>query len=187
MPLSESWRDQYERMLRSRARLAEAAGPSSVGSAEARDRLYHFCQDAFHLRDWLRYSDDPAVEAKATTLFGAGNHIKATPALALCHDICIGAKHFRLDHPATGDKSTTIDQQSAGISLPVFETRSEFPGPAQRAHDQRVADEQATAAAVVTATHRWRITSNGVHRDAIEVADEVIAAWNTWLQANDLL
>lgn len=183
MPLSEGWRDQYDRMLRSRARLGEAAGPSSIGSDEARDRLYHFFQDAFHLRDWLRYSDDQAVEAKATALWGENNHIKATPALALCHDICVGVKHFALDRPATGDTNTRVDQQSVGLSLPVFEIRAEFPGPLQRAYDQRMAEEQAAA----MATHRWRIASNGVHRDAVDVADEVIAAWDDWLCANGLL
>lgn len=184
MPLSEGWRDQYERMLRSRARLAEAAGPSTIGSDEARDRLYHFFQDAFHLRDWLRYSDDSAVARKAEALWGQNNHIKATPALALCHDICIGVKHFALDRPATGDQNTTIDQQSVSLTLPAFETRMEFPGPAQRAIDQREAEEQAAAA---TATHRWRVTSNGAHRDAIDLADEVIAAWDDWLKAKGLL
>ncbi|MEV5896716.1 hypothetical protein [Nonomuraea fuscirosea] len=183
MPLHEGWLDQYNRMLRSHVRLIEAAGPSSLGPDEARDRLYHFFQDAFHLRDWLRYSDNPNVKARATALWGENNHIKATPALALCHDICVGLKHFSVDRPATGDSATTIDQQNVQVALPVFETRVEFPGSLQHAHDQRLAEEQAVA----TAAHRWRITSNGAHCDALDLADEVIAAWDSWLRANSLL
>lgn len=182
MPLSENWRDQYERMLRSRARLTEAAGPSSVSSDEARDRLYHFFQDAFHLRDWLRYSDDQSIATRAQALWGSNNHIKATPALALCHDLCIGMKHFTVERPATGDKTTTVDRQDVSIGLPAFETISEFPGPVQRAKDQREAGKPG-----VTSRHSWRVVSAGQTCDAIDLADQVIVAWDSWLKANGLL
>lgn len=39
MPLSETWRDQYDRMLRSHQALIAAAGPSTIGSDAARDIL----------------------------------------------------------------------------------------------------------------------------------------------------
>ncbi|GAA3123306.1 hypothetical protein [Nonomuraea salmonea] len=178
MPLSEGWRDQYNRMLRSRARLAEAAGPSSIGSDEARDRLYHFFQDAFHLRDWLRYSDDPTITAKAAALWGAGSHIKATPVLALCHDICIGVKHFRVDRPATGDAATTISSQSVTLNVAVLS--------AQAYIDSGKA-ERGAPAELTTAIHVWEISSDGQVYDAVQLADDVIAAWNGWLRANGML
>ncbi|MGW6502985.1 hypothetical protein [Nonomuraea angiospora] len=183
MPLSEGWRDQYERMLRSRARLAEAADPSSIGSDEARDRLYHFFQDAFHLRDWLYNSDDPAVRVKAAVLKNQQNtYIKTTPVLALCADLCNGTKHFTLTRAETGDLTTTISSQSVSITLPPFESRSEFPGPAERATERREEEERRA-----TATHRWGITSDGQQYDAMQLADNVIAAWNSWLNSHSLL
>jgi hypothetical protein len=49
------WREQYERMQRTDARFcATSAGATSVPSAEARDDLIHFFQDAYHLKDWLK-------------------------------------------------------------------------------------------------------------------------------------
>ncbi|WP_433516503.1 hypothetical protein ACQP2T_13580 [Nonomuraea sp. CA-143628] len=185
MPLSEGWRDHYERMLRSRARLAEAAGPSSIGSDEARDRLYHFFQDAFHLRDWLYNSDDPVVAAKAAGLKHQQNtYIKTTPVLALCADVCNGTKHFTLSRAETGDTSTTISSQSVAITLPAFEVRVEFPGPAERKRARREAEARQAQA---TATHEWIITSDGQPYDAVQLADDVIAAWNSWLNAKSLL
>ncbi|MFI6454288.1 hypothetical protein ACIBF6_22330 [Streptosporangium amethystogenes] len=59
MTFSEGWRDQYERMLRSRRELSSAAGPGSMGSKAARDILFHFFQDACHLKDWMK--NDPAL------------------------------------------------------------------------------------------------------------------------------
>ena len=60
--LEETWRDQYERMERSHERLLRTADPShDVGSADARDTLFHFFQDAYHLKDWLKNADPPVL------------------------------------------------------------------------------------------------------------------------------
>ena len=53
--LNERWDDQYGRMLRVRDVLVKA-GPRDwdFGSAQAWDALYHFFQDAFHRKDWIK-------------------------------------------------------------------------------------------------------------------------------------
>jgi len=180
MPLSEGWRDQYQRMLRSRDRLTEAAGPSSIGSDEARDRLYHFFQDAFHLRDWLYNSDDPAVSAKAAVLKGNNNHIKATPTLALCADVCNGIKHLKLTTTQTGDQTTTVASQSAKITPATVAATTRIPGPGQ-------STPPAPKAAAAVGEHAWLITSNGQQHDAIGLADKVIAEWDKWLNDQQLV
>lgn len=176
MPLSEGWPDQYDRMLRSKVRLAEAAGPSSIGSDEARDRLYHFFQDAFHLRDWLLH--DPTSAPVSGDLTGANNHIKATPALALCHDVCIGIKHLALSRPATGDSSTAITNQSVSVTPSTISVGVSIGGTPSRPR---------TPTPPATATHEWVITSDGRTCDAVDLADQVIAAWDDWLKVHGLL
>lgn len=93
--LHETWHDQYDRMIRSRDRLACSASPTwQEGSAAARDALYHFFQDAYHLKDWL-LADRPAGIRKSdvTDLF----HDAASPVeMHVCADVCNRTKHFTL-------------------------------------------------------------------------------------------
>lgn len=182
MPLSEGWRDQYERMLRSHDALITAAGPSSVGSDAARDALYHFFQDAYHLKDWLKHSPTNHLRtAKAGAVVeDLFDSAKGLPHMQLAADVCNGIKHLRLDLPAkTGDQKTAIATQDVTINaLPVFATAFVYSGrPA----------ESAPEAEPVTAEHRWSITSNGQTWDALDLADEVVAEWERWLTTKQLL
>lgn len=84
------WREQYERMQRSYTRFcATSTGAISVPSAEARDDLIHFFQDAFHLKDWLR--QDPATRPVTGTLDA---DVTADDSLTMCADLCNGSKHL---------------------------------------------------------------------------------------------
>jgi len=188
MPLSEGWRNQYDRMQRSRARLAEAAGPSSIGSDEARDRLYHFFQDAFHLKDWiindLGWSKMQGSKKKLTQEGqDLEDHITATAPLARCADICNGTKHLKLTSPRIKGKPSELTGQNVGLALPPFEIAWEFPGSAERAREQREAEEQSA----VQATYSWVVTWDGQPGDAIDLADQVIDAWKGWVNSQGLL
>lgn len=182
MPLSEGWRDQYERMLRSRARLA--VGSSSTDGDQARDMLYHFFQDAYHLKDWILNdlgwrtvkNGKKKLSQEAQDL---EDHITATAPLAHCADICNGTKHLKLDTPKIKDKPARVAGRGRSLTLPPFETRSEFPGPAERTREQREADEQSA----VSATYTWVVTWDNQICDAVGLADQVIAAWDAWLSA----
>ena len=176
MPLSEGWKDQYDRMLRSRVRLDEAAGASS--GDEARDMLYHFFQDAYHLKDWtLNDLGWRKIEGGKNKLTQDGqdleNHITATVPLARCADICNGTKHFTLDRPRIPGKPAEVAGQGRSLTLGAFETRAEF-GPVE--HE---VEEQSE----VLATYTWVVTWDNQRCDAVTLADQVIAAWDAWLSA----
>jgi hypothetical protein len=176
MPLSEGWRDQYERMLRSRARLAEAVGASS--GDDARDMLYDFFQDAYQLKDWiindLRWY---TMQGKKKELTQDGqdleSHITATVPLARCADICNGTKHLTLDRPRIPGKPAEVAGQGRSLTLGVFETRAEF-GPVEY---------EAEEPSEVLATYTWVVTWDGGRSDAVQLADQVIAEWDAWLNA----
>jgi hypothetical protein len=51
--LVEGWRNQYDRMQRSRDRLTR----EYQSSLEYDDDFYHVVQDAWHLKDWIAYDD----------------------------------------------------------------------------------------------------------------------------------
>jgi hypothetical protein len=53
--LKETWKEQYDRMQRSHE-LLELLGEQTMQPQDmlvGTDVLYHFCSDAFHLRDWI--------------------------------------------------------------------------------------------------------------------------------------
>jgi hypothetical protein len=116
------WREQYDRMRRSLDRLtAYAEGRSFADSNEARDALFHFFQDAYHLKDWLK-NDVTAQKHAVEDLFGS----KRPPGLLvmqLCADLCNGTKHLVLKSPriaGTGfaRQHVTVRPAAAGSGLP---------------------------------------------------------------------
>jgi hypothetical protein len=70
--LAETWIDQYKRLHRSFALLQRVADQNTDDdrlqqSDVARDVLYHFCCDAFHLKDWILNSDSADVSDDVRT------------------------------------------------------------------------------------------------------------------------
>ncbi|GAA5096402.1 hypothetical protein [Nocardia iowensis] len=54
--LNEGWGDQYERMRRAHQRLVIACSPiEDAGSDDARDSLYAFFEEAYKLKDWIKF------------------------------------------------------------------------------------------------------------------------------------
>lgn len=182
MPLAETWRDQYDRMLRSHAALIAAAGPSNIGSHGARDALYHFFQDACHLKDWIKHSPTsrPHVAKAGAVVEDLFDSDKGLPHMQVAADLCNGIKHLVRDRPPkTGDQTTDIIGQDVTINaLPVFATAFVYSGtPA----------EPPPQPEVVTAEHKWRVTSNNQTRDALDLAGDVVAEWERWLTTKKLL
>ena len=159
--LEETWRDQYERMERSHERLLRTTDSlHHVGSADARDTLFHFFQDAYHLKDWLKNADPPVL----TNTQAVEHFVNASEAMRICADLCNGQKHSRLNEenhptnpPRTGDKNTAVGTQSATVRVGAGKE------------------------------HAWTITSNGKPQDALDLAAKVIADWKGWLAGQRLL
>jgi hypothetical protein len=155
------WREQYHRMRRSLERLtAYAEGRSFADSNEARDALFHFFQDAYHLKDWIK-NDVPAQKDAVEDLFGS----KRPPGLLVmqvCADLCNGTKHLALDRPRIAGTSfvrqhVTVRPAAAGSGLP--------PDPPM---------------------HAWAVHSGGKEYDVLPLARDVVAEWDRWLAAQGL-
>ena len=102
--LSEEWDDQYKRLHRSYQRLKRAVDEYIDRDDElhkeenSRDILYHFCADAYHLKDYIKNStgQSPAIKQAVELLFDVQSNPKASTALAICADIANGFKHLNL-------------------------------------------------------------------------------------------
>ena len=99
-----TWRDQRERMKRTLRRLQ---GPHT-NADEYRDDLYHFFQDAWHLKDWIR--NDPTIAPAIRDAIE--NEVTSITALRIAADIANGTKHLELTRPREGatitSKSITV-------------------------------------------------------------------------------
>lgn len=160
MSILSGWREQYDRMQRGLTLLRSVAeGEVYASSDEARDALFHFYQDAYHLKDWVK-NDDSVKTADDVERF-----INGTPDLQLCADLCNGTKHLSLNRSHTGDLSTTFGTQGATVRpAPVGSGRPAAPH-----------------------LHAWSVTSGGTEHDALELASRIVETWTAWLAQQNLL
>jgi hypothetical protein len=164
MTILSGWREQYDRVLRSHARLVQMAdGQIMASSDEARDALFHFFQDAYHLKDWVK--NDPTVQTGSVETFVSGE-----VSLRFCADLCNGTKHFGLkpkknQPPRTGDPSTAFTSESVTVR-PATVGTGRLPRPA---------------------LHYWAAESGGQQYDAVTLAGDVVRTWEQWLRGENLL
>ena len=153
MAIQSEWREQYERMLRSHSQLRGiSTGAFSASSDEARDCLFHFFQDAYHLKDWIK--NDPSIAPA-----DAEGFINESEPLQICADLCNGTKHFLLRRSRTGDDSTAFTSQSVTVRPATVGSGKE-------------ADP---------ALHGWTVETNGQLLDAVGLADRIVTEWKSWI------
>jgi len=110
----ETWRDQWDRMLRWHQRLSSIRGalPSAdTAKARALDDVFAFFMNCYHLRDWVQ-NDRRKTKAELKAFFSK------TTALQLGQDIVNGLKHYRLK-PARAASAANIDWTTATRTDPT--------------------------------------------------------------------
>jgi len=163
-------------MHRARARFVGIANGTitSSGSDEARDALFHFFQDAYHLKDWLK--NDPNQLKVGNQAIEDAVKPSGSAELALAADVCNGTKHFRLRSTKTGDLSTAVTTQSVDVRPQTIQAHVSPSG---------VAIKKPSGEGYVV--HTWTVESNQKIYDAEDLAGKVLAAWDAWLCAQGLL
>lgn len=161
--ISTGWQEQYYRMKRSYQRLLQASqgtDPTAQSSEDVRDTLYHFFQDAYHLKDWI--GNDSAVATTGRRL--DVQYINNSTILQLCADLCNGTKHLSLSRTRTGDLSTGFSSQNVNVYLSTAGS-NQSPGHVE---------------------HSWEVTCNNVNYDAVQLAGDVITEWDNVLRTEGL-
>ena len=170
--LNETWPDQYQRMQRSLTRLRNGV---HAEAPEARDALYHFWQDAWHLRDWIIAPPSPKhLDQDTLQLF------KQSVALGACRDIANGVKHLHLNRgkswTASGDYAE-VTGQSVVVNMPRIEAVVNW------STGEMLSNESAGDSSI---RYSWTVRVNGEHVDAVELAGQAVADWDLWLAARDM-
>jgi hypothetical protein len=165
--LGETWQDQYMRLQRQFALLKKAADSNTRydellhEQAHARDILYHFCCDAFHLRDWIANSNlAQSIRADLPRLLNT-HQTGTSVALAACADIANGSKHLVLTRsPYSSGGPAEIVGQTQGAKFPV-QLPFHF-----------------------GANHFKIDLGGGVVRDGLGLARDAVADWDGWLTSH---
>src|SRR6266540_239818 len=109
--VAEPWDAHYRRMQRSYAKLATHTAPPFVMD-HYEDDLYHFFQDAWHLKDWIR--NDSAAGAKAPNIEA---EVKAVAAFMITADLANGTKHRVLTIEKFIRKGAVISERIRSVRL----------------------------------------------------------------------
>ena len=198
MMLNETWKEQYDRMKRSIERLKQIGEPTPLPQdvIPARDVLYHFCCDAFHLRDWIAATVGTDPNSRKATARQLDNElIKPSPELSACRDIANGFKHLILDSPSyvTGTNQGHSEVVSQGIHISPAPERIHITSVAtfRLTHPDGSIDADPAApppppapAPASTGGYRkdtFMIDIGSQQHDAQDVATKAVAAWDQWL------
>jgi hypothetical protein len=131
---TDGWQMQWHRVERGYAKLSAAYNNTELYD----DDIYHFFQDAWHLKDWIK--NDPAVPRRVRVR--VEEKVKKVRAFRVAADFANGTKHMRLKYPRKEDAQFTERK----VSIPLC-----HPGPARQERVLTLADgSQTTAEAVAT-------------------------------------
>lgn len=105
--MTVSWREQYDRMQRWRARLSEQPADIDRGL----DDFYAFFVVCFHLKDWLQ--GDPAVDG--TVKGNVEGYASSQLWLGLVADLANGTKHGLVDKTPRYDAPARLSESGGRI------------------------------------------------------------------------
>jgi hypothetical protein len=174
--LNGTWTDQHARLLRSHRRLKDALAnrpePADV-DYDALDALYHFCGDALNLRDWVK-TDLPRRHGRA-----AYRLIKHSKPLSACADIANGSKHLMLRQWYTRKGPAKVSARSVTIYARTARAYAGAGAPVP------IAPEETEEGSVQIS---FEIDAGPKKQyDALDLAEQAVNAWNTWLSRRGLL
>lgn len=121
--------------------------------------MYHFCQDALHLRDWL--ANDPTTgmtKQNGELLFNT-----TSPALGACRDVANGSKHLNLTGQSSisGERTGHAEVTGQGVTIGV---------PAMGSTGGWI-------------QYHWTVEGDW---NAMDLATEAAADWDKWLDSQGL-
>ncbi len=128
------WKSQFDRMLRGLSKVEEDAADPDANPTLQLDNLYHFFQDCWHLKDWLRNDDDPPSESARKQI---AKDAETTETLEYCAALARGSKHLKPDRTrrkATMWRFDVTQKDSDRSTLTVAKQLADDEVPAREKH-----------------------------------------------------
>jgi hypothetical protein len=108
----DGWQGHYRRIRRWLDRLCAIANRPEYSMDEQIDYALVFFQASYHLRDYL-LADNSVTKKEVDALMAS------SPALRVCRDICLGAKHRQIHSPSIDSEPWIIREYSPGSGWPA--------------------------------------------------------------------
>ena len=122
------------------------------------DDLYAFFECCYHLKDWLR--GDPAVDPRIGR--DAETYIGARRTLMIAADLANGSKHLVRTRPARIDPNARVARVEGAFQRGAFQENT-------------------------FQVERVVVVVDGERHNALDVVNESVADWETFLRTNGLL
>lgn len=120
-----------------------------------KDDLYHFFQDCWHLKDWIR--NYPTLDKNKKDI---ENKVENSTYIKICSDIANRTKHFQLNGTGTGRVNGKIEKINTNITLGTHTSKG---------HGELIA----------------KVKTESTCIDAIELAEKAIEEWEGILKTYD--
>lgn len=143
-----------------------ASSGAEIGEAVSlyTDAVYAFFLNCWHLQDWIKNDRKVSLFCGITKSefesFGSDLIAKGNYCMEICHEICLGSKHFKPSKPNTDD-------------WPVAD-------PYQGGAEFYLRDGKALIKTKCT------IEFLGVKYDALDLAEECVEKWNEFMKLHNL-
>jgi hypothetical protein len=108
----DSWQVHYRRTRRWLIGCALLPIGPEYSMDEQIDYVLTFFQATYHLRDYL-------LAEQVVTKKQVDDLMANTSALRVCRDICLGAKHRKINHPSVDSEPWIIREYSPGMGWPA--------------------------------------------------------------------
>lgn len=116
---ANSYREQYDRMIRSLVLLEEVYDGVEHGPGQNRssdyyeDRVYLFYQSCYHLKDWMKNDNRVTLIVSESDI---ERFVNSEHELRICGDICNGSKHSKTTTPKV-DPNTNLKNTERKLAL----------------------------------------------------------------------
>lgn len=110
------WKEQLARTRRWHLKTQEISRKQNTLSEEELDVLFAFFMNSWHLYDWLKISNALSTDT-------LDEFFRKNKTMKLCYDICIGAKHLRIDYPKGSFNQLIFAYNDAGDGSEITRTQ----------------------------------------------------------------
>lgn len=176
--------EQYDSMIRAYENLrilATNIGKTAViGDRTAVDATTSFFMNCYHFKDWLK--KDSRIQCPKNV----EDFISNSYALSIAADLCNSFKHAGIKSDPRSGKPLEKINMAYSLDIPLGSDPAYIQFSRNPSDGDTITISQSIRAGGPVATAKVVFTLGGISYDAIEVADECVRQWNSFLESRGI-
>jgi len=166
--------EQFERTKRSLKKIEN----QDRDSTDYDDDLWHFFQDCYHLKDWIKNDLSVPEVIKGTKGKKVENYINKNKELQICADLANRSKHLELTD-SRNNINAEVTNRNVTIQVPTLHVTL--------SHDRKNIINSYSDSPGKTTQELIITLSDGTKYNALNVARKAVELWGKYLSDNGLL